>query len=68
VILVRLLWSWLKGLPEQAKQGGKILADPKAYGTKVLVPQVLSYGAKVGVIAIFMPPTRSPSLSARSCT
>ena len=54
VILVRLFWRWLKGLWEQAKQGGKILADPKAYATKVLVPQVLSYAAKVGVIAIFL--------------
>lgn len=53
-LLVRAFWRWLKGLWEKAKQGGKILSDPKAYTRSVLVPQTLSYVAKVGVIAIFL--------------
>lgn len=54
VFLVRIFWRWLKGLWEKAKQGGAILSDPKAYATRVLVPQTLSYAAKVGVIAVFL--------------
>jgi Lysylphosphatidylglycerol synthase TM region len=38
----RLAWRRLKGLWEQAKQGGKILSDRRAYVTQVLVPQVLA--------------------------
>lgn len=54
VLLARMFWRWLKGLWEQAKQGGAILADPKAFVVRVLVPQTLSYAAKVGVIAVFL--------------
>ena len=58
VILVaavgRVFWRWLEGLWKKAKQGGKILSDPRAYVTDVLVPQILSYGAKVGVIIVFL--------------
>jgi uncharacterized membrane protein YbhN (UPF0104 family) len=54
VFLVRIFWRWLKGLWEKAKQGAAILTHPKAYATRVLVPQTLSYAAKVGVIAIFL--------------
>jgi uncharacterized membrane protein YbhN (UPF0104 family) len=54
ITLGRIFWRWLEGLWEKAKQGGKILGDPKAYTTKVLVPQFLSYAAKVGVIAVFL--------------
>jgi multisubunit Na+/H+ antiporter MnhC subunit len=39
---------------EKAKQGGKILGDPRAYATRVLLPQLGSYAAKVGVIMVFL--------------
>ncbi|MGL6278244.1 MAG: hypothetical protein ACRC50_01645, partial [Gaiella sp.] len=54
VIVSRILWRWVKKLWLQAKQGGKILESPKAYATKVLLPQVGSYAAKIGVICIFL--------------
>jgi uncharacterized membrane protein YbhN (UPF0104 family) len=54
VILVRIFWRWLKKLWEKAKEGGKILGNPKAFATRVLLPQVGSYAAKVGVIAVFL--------------
>ena len=54
MILVRIFWRWLKKLWEKAKEGGKILGNPKAFATRVLLPQVGSYAAKVGVIAVFL--------------
>lgn len=54
IVLVRIFWRWLKGLWEKAKQGGKILESPKAYTMRVLLPQTISYVAKIGVIAIFL--------------
>lgn len=54
VVVARIFWRWLKGLWAKAKQGGKILESPKAFATRVLLPQTISYAAKVGVIAIFL--------------
>jgi uncharacterized membrane protein YbhN (UPF0104 family) len=54
VLLVRIFWRWLKKLWAQAKQGGKVLESPRAYGTRVLLPQIGSYAAKVGVICVFL--------------
>ena len=53
-LLGRMFWHKLKGIWAKAKQGGKILGDPKAYVTRVLTWQVLSYAAKIGVIAVFL--------------
>ncbi|MGC1815246.1 MAG: lysylphosphatidylglycerol synthase domain-containing protein, partial [Solirubrobacterales bacterium] len=53
-VLGRMFWHKLKGLWEKAEQGGKILTDPRAYATRVLTWQVLSYAAKLGVIAVFL--------------
>ncbi len=54
VMLVKIFWRWLKGLWEKAKQGGKILESPKAFTTRVLLPQAASYASKVGVIVVFL--------------
>jgi uncharacterized membrane protein YbhN (UPF0104 family) len=54
VLLVRIFWRWLKGLWDKAKQGGKILESPGTYAKQVLLPQAVSYAAKVGVIAVFL--------------
>ncbi len=54
VLLARIFWRWLKTLWAKAKQGGKILESPRRYTTRVLVPQALSYAAKIGVIAVFL--------------
>ncbi|MGZ4301369.1 MAG: lysylphosphatidylglycerol synthase transmembrane domain-containing protein [Gaiellaceae bacterium] len=54
VILCRLAWRWLKKLWAQAKQGGKILADWKAYFGRVFLPEFLGWCCKLGVIALFL--------------
>jgi uncharacterized membrane protein YbhN (UPF0104 family) len=54
VILCRLAWRWLKKLWAQAKQGGKILADWKAYLGRVFFPEFLGWCCKLGVIALFL--------------
>jgi uncharacterized membrane protein YbhN (UPF0104 family) len=54
VLLCRIFWRKLKGLWNNAKQGGVILSRPRDYLLKVLLPQALGYGAKLGVIAVFL--------------
>ena len=54
VILCRLAWRWLKKLWAQAKQGGKILADWKAFLGRVFLPEFLGWCCKLGVIALFL--------------
>ena len=53
-VVGRILWRKLHKLWEQSKQGGAILASPGAFTRRVLLPQVGSYAAKVGVIIIFL--------------
>lgn len=54
VILVRVFWSRLRGLWLKAKQGGAILADPRAYFVRVVAPSLGAWLAKLGVIAVFL--------------
>jgi uncharacterized membrane protein YbhN (UPF0104 family) len=54
VILVRTFWSRLKGLWEQAKHGGAILARPRDYLLKVALPSFGAWSAKLGVTAVFL--------------
>ena len=53
-LLVRHFWDKLKGLWEKAKQGGAILARPRDYVVKVLLPSFGSWVAKLCVIGIFL--------------
>jgi uncharacterized membrane protein YbhN (UPF0104 family) len=54
VLLVRIFWRKLKGLWEQAKQGGAILARPRDYLLKVALPSLIAWLAKLGVTAVFL--------------
>jgi len=54
VLLARIFWGWVKKMWEQAKEGGAILGNPRAYLKWVLLPQMGGYGAKVMVIIIFL--------------
>jgi uncharacterized membrane protein YbhN (UPF0104 family) len=54
VLLCRIFWRKLQGLWNQAKQGGRILENPKRYLTHVALPELLAYLAKMGVIAVFL--------------
>jgi uncharacterized membrane protein YbhN (UPF0104 family) len=53
-LLGRIFWRKLKGLWEQAKQGGAILARPGDYFLKVALPSLGAWLAKLGVTAIFL--------------
>jgi uncharacterized membrane protein YbhN (UPF0104 family) len=54
VMLVRAFWDRLKGLWEQAKQGGAILARPGDYLLQVALPSLVAWLAKLGVTAVFL--------------
>ena len=54
VMVARIFWRWVKKLWAQAKQGGVILARPRDYFLKVVLPSAGGYAAKLGVIAVFL--------------
>jgi uncharacterized membrane protein YbhN (UPF0104 family) len=54
VIAVRVFWRKLQGLWEKAKEGGAILAHPRAYFVRVVLPSFGAWCAKLGVIAVFL--------------
>jgi uncharacterized membrane protein YbhN (UPF0104 family) len=54
VLLGRIFWRQVKKLWEQAKQGGVILGQPRRYLTRVFLPSLGSWLAKVTVIGIFL--------------
>jgi uncharacterized membrane protein YbhN (UPF0104 family) len=53
-LLIRVFWRKFHGLWEKAKDGGAILARPRDYILKVLLPSFGAWCAKLGVTAIFM--------------
>ncbi|HEY7257417.1 MAG TPA: lysylphosphatidylglycerol synthase domain-containing protein [Gaiellales bacterium] len=54
LIVARFLWKRYRKVWEDAKEGAAILRTPRLYVTRVLVLQVTSYAARVGVNATFM--------------
>ncbi len=50
----RVLWPRLRDAWEQAKQGGAILARPREYAVRVVLPSLGAWLAKAGVIAAFL--------------
>jgi uncharacterized membrane protein YbhN (UPF0104 family) len=54
VILGRIFWRKLKGLWAKAVQGGAILAQPREYVLRVVLPSLGAWLAKLGVIAVFL--------------
>ena len=54
VIVGRILWSKVKKLWEQAKQGGAILTEPKTYLKHAFLPSFLSWCCKIVVTGIFL--------------
>jgi uncharacterized membrane protein YbhN (UPF0104 family) len=53
-LVVRAFWHRLRGLWTRAKQGGAILAEPRAFGLKVVVPEFFAWLCKLAVIAVFL--------------
>jgi glycosyltransferase 2 family protein len=54
VMLARILWSRTEKLRGQLKEGGTVLGQPKRFALGVVLPELISYGARFGVIAVFM--------------
>jgi uncharacterized membrane protein YbhN (UPF0104 family) len=54
LILGRIFWRKIKEWWEKAKDGGRILTEPKVFTKRVLLPQTLGYLCKLGVIAVFL--------------
>jgi uncharacterized membrane protein YbhN (UPF0104 family) len=54
LIVARFLWKRYRKVWEDAKEGAAILRTPRRYMTRVLVLQISSYAARVGVNANFM--------------
>jgi uncharacterized membrane protein YbhN (UPF0104 family) len=54
VIIGRIFWRQVKKLWEKAKVGGRVLLFPRAYATKVALPQFIGWLAKLAVVGIFL--------------
>jgi uncharacterized membrane protein YbhN (UPF0104 family) len=54
VVLSRLLWGRTEKLRGQLKNGGAILGQPKRFFVGVVAPEVGSYAARLGLIAVFL--------------
>lgn len=52
--VARLLWRRLRRALSNAKEGAAILGTPGRYVTRVLAPQLGSYGVRIGVTATLM--------------
>jgi uncharacterized membrane protein YbhN (UPF0104 family) len=50
----RLAWRWLKRVWEQARQGGSILLDPRAYAVRVALPQLVAWCCRVATVGLFL--------------
>lgn len=53
-MVVRLLWPRVVAWWEEAKEGGAILARPRAYFTRVFTPSLIGWIASLGVMAVFL--------------
>ncbi len=53
-LLVRRLWPRVLKWWEQAKEGGEILAHPRAYFGRVFLPSFVSWIASLGVMSVFL--------------
>jgi uncharacterized membrane protein YbhN (UPF0104 family) len=54
LIVGRILIRKLKGLWEQAKEGGAILSEPKTYLRRAFLPSFLAWVCKLCVVGIFL--------------
>jgi hypothetical protein len=54
VILARIFWRQVKKLWEKAKVGGAILSTPRKYFSRVFLPSLIGWIAKLFVIGVFL--------------
>ena len=53
-LLIQRLWPRVVGWWDDAKEGGGILAHPRAYFLRVFLPSLLAWFASLGVMAVFL--------------
>jgi uncharacterized membrane protein YbhN (UPF0104 family) len=54
VLLVRIFWRRAAKQRERLKSGGAVLKQPRRFVVGVALPQVVSYAARLGLVAVFM--------------
>ena len=54
VIVARVLWGRATKLREQIKSGGAVLGQPRRFMVGVALPQLASYAARLGIVAVFL--------------
>jgi uncharacterized membrane protein YbhN (UPF0104 family) len=59
-LVARVLRERIREWWEEAKVGGRILTKPKVYLGRVLLPEVISYAAMLGIIAVFLAAYKIP--------
>jgi uncharacterized membrane protein YbhN (UPF0104 family) len=59
-LVAQVLSKRIKHWWEQAQVGGKILAHPRHYLARVLLPEVISWLAMLGIIAVFLAAYKIP--------
>jgi uncharacterized membrane protein YbhN (UPF0104 family) len=53
-LLARRIWQRVLAWWDDAKEGGRILAHPRAYFGRVFLPSLLGWFASLGVMAVFL--------------
>ena len=53
-LVARMLRERIRDWWQEAKVGGKILTQPRAFFGRVVFPEVISYAAMLGIIAVFL--------------
>jgi uncharacterized membrane protein YbhN (UPF0104 family) len=53
-VVARLASRWLRTTWEEAREGGRILGNPRAYLTRVVSFQVLAWCCKLGLVAVLL--------------
>jgi uncharacterized membrane protein YbhN (UPF0104 family) len=54
VIVARVLWQRATKLREQIKSGGAVVGQPRRFMVGVALPQLASYAARLGIVAVFL--------------
>jgi uncharacterized membrane protein YbhN (UPF0104 family) len=54
VIVAHVLWRRATKLREQVKSGGAVLGQPRRFMVGVALPQLASYAARLGIVAVFL--------------
>ena len=54
VLLGRIFWEKLAGLRAQAMEGGAVLRSPRRFLLDVVLPELGSYAARLGIVAVFL--------------